>query len=268
MGPIQSTKGHSCCRKYTTKDETWPALCANWYIRLDEFKSWARAEKTSTYKCANLPIEPELKFRALLHVCPLAHPLRISLPFHRSHDIGPSVCFLFITLGHSIHKLCQLGCMHLVDTPSSVPPIALFVYTQVSQLLLLTYRYSMDPKVLTQGVYQPPLGYSFSHLLVRKFKYNVALSWIFYTKSAGPIRPTPRSHVLEKIDQWDILKFNEINDRNEISTATPMFSGSSYSMRPTGMFYHRTRSGKSNMAASKPEVSISQLARHERNSSD
>jgi hypothetical protein len=48
-------------------------------------------------------------------------------------------------------------------------------------------------------------------------------------------------------------------DRKEISKATPMFSGSSYPMRLTGMLYDQTSSGKSKMAASKPEVSISRL---------
>jgi len=48
-------------------------------------------------------------------------------------------------------------------------------------------------------------------------------------------------------------------DGNEILTAIFMFSGSSYPMSSTGMFYDQTGSGKSNMAASKQEVHISEL---------
>jgi len=48
-------------------------------------------------------------------------------------------------------------------------------------------------------------------------------------------------------------------DRNEISTASPMFSGSSYPTRSTVMLYDETGSGKFNMAACKQEVHISQL---------
>jgi len=48
-------------------------------------------------------------------------------------------------------------------------------------------------------------------------------------------------------------------DGSEILTAVSMFSESSYLMRSTGMLYDQTESGKSNMAASKREVHISQL---------
>jgi len=48
-------------------------------------------------------------------------------------------------------------------------------------------------------------------------------------------------------------------DGSELLTAISMFSGSSYPMRSTGMLYDQTGSGKSNMAASKQELHISQL---------
>ena len=48
-------------------------------------------------------------------------------------------------------------------------------------------------------------------------------------------------------------------DRNEIPMAIYMFSRSSYSMGLSGMLYDLTGSGKSNMAASIPEVPISKL---------
>jgi len=48
-------------------------------------------------------------------------------------------------------------------------------------------------------------------------------------------------------------------DGSKILTAISMFSGSSYTMRSTGMLYDDTGSGKSNMAACTQEVYISQL---------
>jgi len=48
-------------------------------------------------------------------------------------------------------------------------------------------------------------------------------------------------------------------DGSEILTAISMFSGSSYTMISTGMLHEETGSGKSNMAACKQEVHISQL---------
>jgi len=48
-------------------------------------------------------------------------------------------------------------------------------------------------------------------------------------------------------------------DGSEILTAVSMFSGSSYTVRSTGMLYDQTRSGKSNVAVCKQEVHISQL---------
>ena len=49
-------------------------------------------------------------------------------------------------------------------------------------------------------------------------------------------------------------------DRDKISAATPLFSGSSYPMRLTGTLHDQTGSRKSNMAAAKTEVLITQLA--------
>jgi hypothetical protein len=47
-------------------------------------------------------------------------------------------------------------------------------------------------------------------------------------------------------------------DRNEIPTAITMFSGSSNSMELVGILSDKTGSGKSKMAAAKPELHISQ----------
>jgi len=51
-------------------------------------------------------------------------------------------------------------------------------------------------------------------------------------------------------------------DGSEILTAISIIS--SYSVRSTGMLYDQTGRGKYNMAASKPEVHISQLIQIER----
>ncbi len=48
-------------------------------------------------------------------------------------------------------------------------------------------------------------------------------------------------------------------DSDEISTAKPMFSRSSNSTAPLAIPYNVTGSGKSKMAAAKPEVIIPQL---------
>jgi len=47
---------------------------------------------------------------------------------------------------------------------------------------------------------------------------------------------------------------------NKFQTATPLFSGSSYPMRSTGMLYDPTGSVKSNMASSKLEIPVLEAA--------
>ena len=49
------------------------------------------------------------------------------------------------------------------------------------------------------------------------------------------------------------------HDIKEIPKSTPTFSRSCYPMRLMRIFFNQTGSGKSNMAASKPEILLSRL---------
>ena len=59
------------------------------------------------------------------------------------------------------------------------------------------------------------------------------------------------------------LKYSYLNfktqDVNEIPTATPMFSGSSYLMAVMRILHDQTGTSNSKMTAAKPEIHISQL---------
>ena len=94
-----------------------------------------------------------------------------------------------------------------------------------------------------------PLSCSFPHLLVQTSKKMLLPRESVYQKvkcqGGSGYHPTP-------------LISAPIKYMNEIIKVIFIFSGSSYPMKLIGRLYDQTGSGKSKMAASNPEVSISQ----------
>jgi hypothetical protein len=90
--------------------------------------------------------------------------------------------------------------------------------------------------------FRKPIKHSFSHLLVKNCENGLLKSKVISGLPCGPrgMVSTPSPSI--SACKWD---------RNEIPTATPMFSGSSNSMEVISMLCNQTGSRKSNMAVTK-----------------